>query len=75
MGVLLQAELGFDPGSFGNLSPEALKVKIETQILERQVMRSLLTNEIHLEFVDLVASKLLTSTQSAYLHVVWVMGR
>ena len=75
MSVLLHAELGFDPGNCGDLSPEEMKVTIETLILERRVMRSSLTNGIHLELVDLVARKLLTSTQSAYLHVVWAMGR
>ena len=71
----LRVKLGFDPKSPGDMSAEELKVKMETSILENRLKRSELTNGIHLEFVELVASKLLTIKQSAYLHVVWVMGR
>ena len=74
MSILLQVKLGFNPKDYGDISSEELKVKVETAILKNRVKRSHLTNGIHLQFVELVASKLLTAKQSAYLHFVWYMG-
>ena len=74
MSVLLQL-LGFDPGESDVKSSEVLKENIKDAIIVQRVKRSSMTNQVHLEFSNLVASKRLTAKQSAFLHMVWVMGR
>ena len=66
--------LGFDPGE-SIKSSEVLKENIKDAIIVHKVKRSSMTNQVHLEFSSLVASKRLTAKQSAFLHMVWVMGR
>ena len=73
MNVLLRL-LGFDPGE-SIKSSEVLKENIKDAIIVHKVKRSSMTNQVHLEFSSLVASKRLTAKQSAFLHMVWVMGR
>ena len=67
--------LGIDPGGGEEETRDALKLRLEEEIVKKKPSVISLSCGVHLELVNLVDEDRLTVKDCGCLHVVWVTGR